>query len=152
MQLLLAFARGCSLNDDARWLPLLQRAASVAAITPSLFFKFLPPWRKNDGRKTSTPALPGAGSLRHQTQSARCLHIDTVAQLGVPCQTSPNTATRGAETTRADTTDIVEFDRWIDSYFKGLYFSKEPVMAKMFEQCKVDKAARLSFDTFLQVG
>lgn len=147
MQLLLDFARGCSLDADARWLPLLQWTASVTAATPSIFFKLLPPWWQTPNKMTITLARPGAGS-KHQSH-----HISLETRPPVLLQTSPHTAKRGTETiheqiqpTSSSLTggSIHEAKDWI--------FSKEPVMVKMFRQCEVDKEARLSFDTFLQVG
>jgi hypothetical protein len=148
---MLDFARGRSLHDDVRWLQLLQWTASVSAVTPSLFSKFMPPWGKMDGVKIYTPALPGAGSLRHQIQSAGCLCVETVAQLGAPRQTSPHTATKGAETHEHIQPTSSKLTGGSIHIAKKGTFSKKPVVAKMFEQCKVDRAARQSFDTFLQV-
>lgn len=138
--MLLDFASGRSLRDDVRWLQLLQWTASVSAVTPSLFCKFMPPWKKLDGVKIGTTALPGAGSLHHQI----------CPQKGVPCQTSPHTVTKGTETHEHIQPTSSKLTGGSIHIAKKGTFSEKPVMAKMFEQCKVDRAARQSFDTFLQ--
>jgi len=140
MEMLLDFASGRSLRDDVRWLQLVQWTASVSAVTPSLFCKFMPPWKKLDGVKIGTTALPGAGSLHHQI----------CPQKGVPCQTSPHTVTKGTETHEHIQPTSSKLTGGSIHIAKKGTFSEKPVMAKMFEQCKVDRAARQSFDTFLQ--